>query len=124
MASALQERETLYAPRINEREREEKRRGEVTYRAGADRSGGEEGESKRQREIAVKIERGGVIGGRRTIGGEDEGWSLQVSCLLSSCRPGYRLRMSRDRAIRLRSTTTRENVLATTAHHLRHLSYD
>lgn len=47
-----------------------------------------------------------------------EGWAVQVSCLLSSCRPGYRLRMSRDRAIRLRSTTTREDVLATAAHRL------
>lgn len=58
MASVLQARETLCAPRVNERERKEKRRGEVTYQAGVDRSGGEEGESKRERESGEDRERG------------------------------------------------------------------
>ena len=120
LVSVLLTRERFTLTRVDGKEREAKRRGEVTYQALERTCSGEKGESKRERGREVKIERGGVAGGGRTIRGRGrlrEGWAVQVSCLLSSCRPGYRLRMSRDRAIRLRSTT-REDVLATVAHRL------
>lgn len=62
-----------------------KRKGEEKLRGRLERTcSGEKGESKRERRGEVKTERGGVVGGGRTIGGEgDSAQGGPSKCLVS-----------------------------------------
>lgn len=83
LASILLTRERFTLTRVDGKERKAKRR-EVTYQVLERTCSGEKGESKRERGREVKIERGGVVGDGRTIGGEgDSAKGGPSKCLVS-----------------------------------------